>query len=166
MLGILQSMMHLSIVRIYLEMLKWIILDSILWDRSDSKETGWGLLVDQVRGVYLHWAPVPVRCQVGGQIGGVCLACGLHLPCSSSIWDCCLLRSRGRRWWEGEEGLAVRWEGGAGDGIIALGKMGNWVCVAGTMQSSMRNGEEKKCNKIKKWIKIKARHRPENWTRN
>lgn len=106
------------------------ILNSILWDRSDSIEIGWGLLVDQVRGVYLHWAPVPVRCQVGGQIGGVCLACGLHLPCSSSIWDRCLLRSRGRRWWEGKRDWGCDGWGWGGDGIIALGKMGNWVCEA------------------------------------
>lgn len=70
-----------------------------------------GLLVDQVRGVYLHWAPVPVRCQVGGQIGGVCLACGLHLPCSSSIWDRCLLGGVG-------DGRGVRWEGVGVRGVM------------------------------------------------
>lgn len=109
----------------------------------------WGkrVLAEQVRGVYLDWATVPVRCQVRGDIGRVCLPSGLNLPCSSSVWNCRLLGSRrgsDRDVKESEVGKGSAMGEGRrseGDGIIALEK---WHLVCGARYHATAAWEMKK----------------------
>lgn len=89
-------------------------MEEVLWSGVRAGAAADGHTHERTeRGVklYLHWAPVPVRCQVRGQVGRVCLAVGLHLPCSSAVGDGRLCAGGGGAgqgqeevWWVSESG--------------------------------------------------------------